>query len=388
MVTGAVHAVQAKITPASVTGVPAVASNPATDINIVASKAYVDRNDAVLEEDIVSLNNVKAQLEDTGTAGEIATVDASGQYIRSGTSLEDLTNSIVESGTIAGDVVGSGTVNDGVLEFTDVQLQPNTVETANIVDKNVTAPKIADGVVTSTSDAVTIGRNATTQAYEIGIDVSEIVKSGIANEINATTGAIDVKYDDTTVGVNAANELEVKTGGITTTQIADGTITTTDINAGNIVNSTEGISAASTDTELATGKAVYEFVTDTAATNGELTGEVEGTGNVVDGKLTIETTVNTDNTIKRDATGNLSVNIDGESIVADTNGVLSVDVDQIVKGNNVNIEIEADGEIAVKAPVQGCLAVLTAAGLNATTGHCNLNMDEATGAFTWEAVIH
>ena len=95
----------------------------ANDHQIVSSKWYVDYLHNPVIVDLNALNAAKSELQGAGTADEIATVDATGQYVRSGTTLQSITNNKITSGKITGThVTGTGTVSGGELTFNDVQL--------------------------------------------------------------------------------------------------------------------------------------------------------------------------------------------------------------------------------------------------------------------------
>ena len=108
---------------------------------------------------------------------------------------------------------------------------------------------------TLTEDAVTTGdmRAVTSNAVAAaisGIPGNTEYNAGEAVDFVTETDdsvTINTLYDNSTIGLDASNQLKVKDGGITNTQIASGLKDT-------------AISSSSDHNHLATGKAVYDYV--------------------------------------------------------------------------------------------------------------------------------
>ena len=119
----------------------------------------------------------------SGTGGNvtISTNNASASGVVKTVTADDGTVTVTRGTIASGDITNSAVGAN--------QLASNAVTTVKIKDANVTAPKLADGVVASGSDNVTVTRDSTTSAFKISVTAQDISgKEDVANKVTATSG--------------------------------------------------------------------------------------------------------------------------------------------------------------------------------------------------------
>ena len=85
-----------------------------------------------------------------------------------------------------------------------------------------------------TDKIVTVGPDGHVRSVEKATFTTGLVDRAL--EVDPTDGLIDVKTDDSSITVNAANELTVATGGITNVHIEEGAVDSRTILDGSIQN--------------------------------------------------------------------------------------------------------------------------------------------------------
>lgn len=139
---------------------------------------------------------------------------------------------------------------DSTLSVGASGLQVGVIQTANIAANAITSSLIASGAVGSSQ--IASGAVGTSQIATGAITSSLIASgavgpsqlaSGVAgNGLLYTSGVLSVKTDGTTVDLNGSNQIEVKAGGIGTTQLAASAVDSTKISFGTTGN---GVNASS-----------------------------------------------------------------------------------------------------------------------------------------------
>lgn len=199
------------------TGTAAAATNITDAINLVSTAAgSID-------------NKQDKSLDATAASGNIALWGAGGQTVTG----KALQGAITATSQIATGQVAS---SDLVKSYSDLSLGNATTQGEKTVDavtdsdlRAVTSNAVYDAIASTTTGAI-----------------EDITASVTGTDVTGT-GAMNN-------GVLTFNDVTINDGAVTTAKILDGTITTTDINSANIGQT---ISATSTNTELATGLAVY-----------------------------------------------------------------------------------------------------------------------------------
>ena len=129
-------------------------------------------------------------------------------------------------------VIGGTTSGVTVIDTSAIVLK-NLFHVNNNAESVYVTKKYADGLSSSGSvDSLVVSLGPATRINNVGRAIT--IDNGTATDFTRTAGAssdsvnIDVKYDNSTVGVNGSNQLYVKAVG--TSQITDGTITSADLN--------------------------------------------------------------------------------------------------------------------------------------------------------------
>ena len=158
---------------------------------------------------------------------------------------------LIQSGDFAtGSVINAALATDSV---STVKIQDGNVTTPKLADASVTTPKLADANVTTAKLAD--GNVTTAKLADDAVDVDKLGDvSGIAMSQNVS-GALDVNYDDSTIGVNGTDQLYVKSDGITALELADDAVDTAAIQDGAVLN------AKIADATIAGGKMVADTIT-------------------------------------------------------------------------------------------------------------------------------
>ncbi len=138
--------------------------------------------------------------------------------------------------------------------YDDTTVGINGSNQLEVKNNAITTDKIDAGAVES-SDLSALGATTSGQvlkwdgtAWSAGTDNGTAYTAGEA--LDETSGTFDVLYDDTTVGINGSNQLEVKGDAITTDKISDGEVQTNDIADDNVT--VDKIAASATDGHVLT----------------------------------------------------------------------------------------------------------------------------------------
>ena len=165
----------------------------------------------------------------------------------------------------------------GDSQVTTAKIADSNVTTAKIADSNVTTIKIADANVTTAKiedSAVITAKIAdvnvtTAKLADDAVTVDKLADvSGVAMSQNAS-GALDVNFDDSTIGVNGSDQLYVKASGITATELADGAVDTAAIQD-SAVTTAKIADANITEAKLATDSVTSDKIAADAVTSSEL----------------------------------------------------------------------------------------------------------------------
>ncbi len=269
------------VTTAHAVGTPGTVTDLAAGAgNTITSQAYVNRtiNDQVGAEQI-HRKSADGDLQFTGTAQPATNITQAINLISG--AIEEVDNkqdksadATAVSGNIAIWGADGQTVTGKVLQgsvSTIGGITPGQVASTDLVESYtglVINDSLGNAITqgTKTTDAVTEGdmRAVTSNAVYESIDYIDGRIDTINGSITGTdvtgTGTMNggmLEFTNVTINDGAVSNGKLATGAVTTDKIADGTITTTDINAANI---SQVVSATSTNTELATGKAVYDAI--------------------------------------------------------------------------------------------------------------------------------
>lgn len=269
------------VTTAHAVGTPGTVTNLATGAsNTITSQAYVNRNinDQVAAEQ-THRKSADGDLQFTGTAQPATDITGAINLISTAVSGVDnkqdkSADVTATSGNIAIWGADGQTVTGKVLQgsvSTIGGITPGQVASTDLVESYtglVINDSFGNAITqgTKTTDAVTNGdlRAVTSNAvYDAMTTIGGSIDS-ITGKINGTdvtgTGAMNegiLSFTDVAIINGAVTNGKLAASAVTTDKIADGTITTTDINAANI---SQVISETSTNSELATGKAVYDAI--------------------------------------------------------------------------------------------------------------------------------
>jgi hypothetical protein len=174
--------------------------------------------------------------------------------------------------------------------------------------------------------------------------IDRVVTSISSAGLSLVNGVLSILYDDTTIGINGSNELEVKDNGINSAKIADGSIGTADISdsaingnklADNSVNSAKVVDGSIQAVDLADTYLASEV--DGSTTNELQDLSLDTATNILslsDGATTVDLSQYTNNIYTADGmlTTDRNVSFDGND--------LSFDIDKLfVDGDNGRIGI-------------------------------------------------
>jgi hypothetical protein len=240
----------------------------------IASTQYVD-----------NIAATKASLETAGAAGYVATVDANGEYVRSGSLLTDMaTTSNVQ--TIVDGAIDEAV--EGIADnITDMATQTwvgtqlgNKADkvtgatagnlagvdaTGNLTDSGLSAIGVTNSITEIQGDITTIEGNVSnlqTNVTNITTELGDIDLTGLETAVNANTSAIATKADKSQVGTDALTTTsQTITGavneivGALDTKLDSADLTGLEATA----NKSTSITSASTDTQYASARAVYNY---------------------------------------------------------------------------------------------------------------------------------
>ena len=165
----------------------------------------------------------------------------------------------------------------GDRQVTTAKIADSNVTTAKIADSSVTTLKIADANVTTAkleNSAVTTAKiadvNVTTgKLADDAVTVDKLADvSGVAMSQNVS-GALDVNFDDSTIGVNGSDQLYVKADGITATELADDAVDTAAIQDSAVTTAKIADDAVTSD-KIATDAVGSDQIAADAVTSSEL----------------------------------------------------------------------------------------------------------------------
>lgn len=273
-------------------------------VNVDDSTIAISTNTLMIKDGGVSTIKLADSAVETVKINNLAVTTA--KINANAVTLAKLNSDIVDTaGPVALGVSGlTLTIDSNIFEFNTAtltiknggvgatQIADSAIETDKIANLTVTAAKIAD--LTITGDKIA---NNTITPDKLDID-SFLAPDGGLIDRAGTPGGFAINVDDTTVEINASNQLIVKAGGIGTTQladsavstvkIADGAITTDKLNANIIV--TDGVLSIETSgTEAEKGLKVNfddTTITSIASTLVVKNGGI-GTTQLADGGVTL-----------------------------------------------------------------------------------------------------
>lgn len=252
-------------------------------VNVDDSTIAISTNTLMIKDGGISTIKLADNAVETAKINNLAVTTA--KINANAVSLAKLNNDIVDP---AGPIVlgASGltlSIDDNIFEFNTAtltiknggvgatQIADSAIGTDKIANLTVTAAKIAD--LTITGDKIA-NNTITADKLDIG---SFLAPDGGLIDRTGTPGGFAINVDDTTVEINASNQLIVKAGGIGTSQladsavstvkIADGAITTDKLNS-NIVATNGGLSIVTSGTEAEKGlKVNFDDITITSVAN-------------------------------------------------------------------------------------------------------------------------
>lgn len=122
-------------------------------------------------------------------------------------SVSGLAVGVIQTANIASQAITTSLIADA--SVTNAKLASLSVATANIQDSSITTAKLSANSVTATKLASSV--------------------AGIALALDATTNAINVQVDNSSIDINGSNQVEIKALGVTTAKIAAQAVDTTKI---------------------------------------------------------------------------------------------------------------------------------------------------------------
>ena len=219
--------------------------------------------------------------------------------------------------------------------------------------------------------------------------------------LSITTGVMSVKVDDSTVGLNVSGQLEVKSGGITSTEIAAGAVGTDELAAAAVTEAELASSVAGNGLTGGAGSPLAVVANSTATPNLGLVIDVSANGVAV--KID-DTTIGVDGSsqleVKDDAITSakiaseavteveLAASVAGDGLVGGAGTALSVNVDDVgieIAGDALQLKdsgvssakIEAGAVTGDKLASDVAGAGITTSGTGATTA-LDVNVDSST----------
>ena len=179
---------------------------------------------------------------------------------------------------------GVGTTQLGAASVTSTKIGTAAVGSSQLASSAVTAVKIATGAIDNAnklgsnvvvsdkiaSTAVTSTKIANNAVQKIHLN-SDVVRPNGGVTLDPTDNDLAIQIDDSTIGLNAGGDVEVKDAGIGATQLASNAVTAVKIASGAVVSDKIGSSAV-TSTKIA-NNAVQKIHlnSDVVRTNGGLT---------------------------------------------------------------------------------------------------------------------
>lgn len=327
------------------------------------------------------------------------TTDALG-LVAGGVGTTQLANNAVTAAKIATSALsGSGAITGGggtslavAVDNTGIEINTNALR---LKDSGVTSAKIASGAVGATalaSSAVT-----TVKIADAAVTAAKLASSTAGSGLtqNASTKALDVATDGTTVAVTAGT-LSVVTGGIGTTQLANAAVTTAKINDGAVTGAKIASATITADKfaagaisggALDDGAVITQKIADGAVTTAKIASNAVTTAKINDAAVTgaklaaavagVGLTQNLSGNIDVNVSSTIAANASNQlAIVAGSVGTTQLTDSAVTTGKIANGAVTSAKLATDSVGADQIAAAVAGAGLskNGTTGVLDVNV--------------